>query len=576
MNMYKSAFQSREDLKEFGDNGLLLFSLILRFGYDDITTIASEALTDGPNDKKADLVLINKDDGIAIIAQGYYSTKSKPSAPADKAADLNTAVSWLLNREIDELPDHLQSPARELRTAITEGTIHNIEAWYVHNLPESQNSENELKTVEHTLSRILTSLYPDQKISVSTHEIGDGKLTSMYQMTQTPILVNEELEFSVPGGFEISGDDWHALSTAVPIRTLHEMFGRYGKDIFSANIRDYLGTRKSDSNINYGIKTTANEAPKKFCVYNNGITAITHSYELKDDVLHVSGLSIVNGAQTTGAIGTLKDSPSEHAYVSARFIKCDSHETISNIVRYNNSQNKTTAMDFRSNDMVQDRLRKEFDAIGDHIYPGGRRGGVEDAIKRQSNLLPSDSVAQSLAAFHGFPNVAYNQKSDIWNKDELYSKFFNEKLGAEHILFSYSLFEAIKELKLSLFSKLKNEEEMLKKEEDRLAFLRMRGANYIFISAISSCLEIILNKKIPNLFRVSFDSKIKLNKAKELWFSIVDSTIPFSNHLIEPTKKSLGVVAENEKAIDTFRSLVESTYSANKEIFEQFAENITI
>ncbi|MBF9019003.1 MULTISPECIES: AIPR family protein [unclassified Oceanispirochaeta] len=574
--MYKSAYESREDLKEFGDNGLLLFSLILRFGYDDITTIASEALTDGPNDKKADLVLINKDDGIAIIAQGYYATIPKQSAPSSKASDLNTAVGWLLNREINDLPEHLQSPALELRTAIADGSIHSIEAWYVHNLPESQNCENELKTVEHTLSSIVSTLYPDLKITVSSHEIGDGKLSSMYQMTQTPILVNEKLEFKVPGGFEIKGDDWHALSTAVPIRTLHEMFGKYGKDIFSANIRDYLGTRKTDSNINYGIKITAKEIPQKFCVYNNGITAITHSYELKDNILHVSGLSIVNGAQTTGAIGTLKDSPSEQAFVSARFIKCDSHDTITNIVRFNNSQNKTTAMDFRSNDMIQDRLRKEFDSIGDHVYPGGRRGGVEDAIKRQSNLLASDSVAQSLAAFHGYPNVAYNQKSGIWNKDELYSKFFNEKLGAEHILLSYSLFETVKELKLSLFAKLKNEEDMLKKEEDRLAFLRMRGANYIFISAISSCLEIILNKKIPNFFRISFDNKIKLNKAKELWFSIVDSTIPFSNHLIEPTKKSLGVVAENEKAIDTFRSLVESTYNANKEIFEKFSENITV
>jgi len=578
--MYREAFKSMEDLNRFDENALLLFALILRFSFDDITAVAADCLTGGSDDKKVDLVLVNPDEGHAVIAQTYIASDEKrKSAPSNKASDLNTAVGWLLAANLEKLPETLKSPAEQLRNAVENRLISDLEIWYVHNLPESSNCSKELETVEHTAAGIISSRYHQEDlISIRAIEVGNETLNEWYQTTQTPILVSDELSFKVPGGFDISGDDWEAISTAVSLKDLHELFKKYEKKIFSANIRDYLGTRKSDSNINYGIKKTAMEDPKQFCVYNNGITAITHKYKFdrKKQELKITGLSIVNGAQTTGSIGTLDDNPTEDSLVAARFIKCNNPTTILNIVRYNNSQNKITATDFRSNDPIQDRLRKEFEQIGDHIYPGGRRGGVEDAIKRQSNLLPSDSVAQALIAFHGYPNIAYNEKSDIWNKDEIYSKVFNEQIHAGHILFAYSLFIAVKEMKLALFRLLKNNEDMLDRDKKRLEFLRLRGANYILIAALARCLELLIERKIPNYFRVSFHHSVKMKKAVELWTNIIDVAIPFCNLLIPPTNRSLRVNNENNEAIETFKSMVEATVSANKEIYTNFASNIVI
>jgi hypothetical protein len=482
------------------------------------------------------------------------------------------------HRNLHKLPEILKSPAIELRNALKDEVITNFEIWYVHNLPESTNCRKELEIVEHTAISSLKTKYRSKEINVKAIEVGKGTLGEWYKMTQTPIIVNDEIEFSIPGGFEIHGDDWNAITTAIKISDLNLLFKKYDKKIFSANIRDYLGTRKSDSNINHGIKETAIKEPQKFCVYNNGITVITHDYDHdeKQEKLKVTGISIVNGAQTTGSIGTIEELSPDHSYVSARFIKCTNPNTILNIVKYNNSQNKITATDFRSNDPIQDRLRKEFTDIGKHIYLGGRRGGAEDAIKRQSNLLPSESVAQALAAFHGYPNIAYNQKSDIWNKDDIYSKFFNESITAVHILFTYSLFTAIKEMKIRLFKKQKDEEEMLATEKSKLEFLRLRGANYIYISAIASCIESIINKSVSNLFRLSFTTIDNLSDASANWQKIIDITIPFSNALVEPTEKSLKITADNESAIKQFRSLVEATLSANKAIYEDFAEKVKI
>jgi hypothetical protein len=99
---------------------------------------------------------------------------------------------------------------------------------------------------------------------------------------------------------------------------------------------------------------------------------------------------------------------------------CSNRETILNIIRYNNSQNKLEAADFRSNDQIQKRLRKEFEKIPDATYLGGRRGGHDDVLKRPANLMSSDTCAQALATVHQEPVVAYNQKSQIWTSDALY------------------------------------------------------------------------------------------------------------------------------------------------------------
>ena len=139
---YQVTLESRSDLAKYGDNALLLFTLQLRFEIEDIDAVATNSLTDSSNDKKCDLVYVDKESQVAVIAQGYFCKKTElPSAaPANKASDLNTAVVWLLSTPIKELPTQLlQSAASELREALQNNELNSIEFWYSHNLPESIN-----------------------------------------------------------------------------------------------------------------------------------------------------------------------------------------------------------------------------------------------------------------------------------------------------------------------------------------------------------------------------------------------------------------------------------------------------
>jgi len=578
---WQTTYESRDDLKVFGDNALGLFALGLKFGIEDLIAVGTESITDGSDDKKCDIVYIDKDEGIAVIAQCYFSAKEKREAPSNKASDLNTAISWLIQRPLDELPDRIVSSAQQLRDGIESKEIREIYVWYIHNLPESDNVLNELKAVEDNAKAALLHQYPDSKIAIHALEVGKERICEWYDETLSPILVNDEFEIDTKHGFEIDGPEWSAYVTSVEARFLYRQYKKYKTQLFSANVRDYLGSRVSDSNINNGIKKTADNEPDNFWVFNNGLTVLVNDFKisaddkLKNKKLNIKGMSIVNGAQTTGAIGSLSKLPSSSVQVPVRFVKTKNPNIVLDIIQFNNSQNKVTASDFRSTDKIQKRIKDEISKIPSAEYEGGRRGGFGDLIKRRPNLLPSYTVGQSLASFHGDPVIAYNQKQNIWIEDALYSRYFNENTTGSHIVFAYSLVRAVEQRKVELLEKEKKSNQALTTdEENQIKFFRKRGSNFLLAAAISSCLEIFANKKISNLFRVSFGDKKSPRDAQKLWSELIDVTIPLCNQLEDALNDGLKNTKLVENVITKFRGLISVTAKSNASIFKQFSKNL--
>jgi hypothetical protein len=577
---WQAALEARDDLEQYGDNAIGLFALALRFALDDIHSVAAESVTDGSDDKKCDLIFIDREEGVAVVAQCYLSSKDRRSAPANKASDLNTAIAWLLQRNVKELPERLHSAATELRSAISDGDVRRFEAWYVHNLPESTNVEDELSTVAATSNTVIEALHPSARVTISTLEIGRKTLETWYAETLSPILVNDEIKIGVESGFELKTGAWQAYVTAVPARVLHRLYSKHKTRLFSANVRDYLGSRSSDANINNGIKRTAQSSPDDFWVFNNGITVLTHHFKEfivkgKRQLL-VRGISIVNGAQTTGAIGSLTKSPDAKALVPARFVQTSNPDLIYDIIQYNNSQNKVTASDFRSTDRIQKRLREEVAEIPNAKYEGGRRGGHKDVIERNKNLLPSYTVGQALAAFHQDPLIAYNLKSEIWVSDQMYARFFNDETTGAHLVFCFALLRAVEDAKRTLVGKSKADVPLSAQEVELLSYFRHRGSTYLFVSAIASCMETFAGRRIPILARTSFGPKTSPKQATQNWSEIVKLVSPFCQQLLEALSDGLKNNERAQKAISTFRSLVQATSGANADAYKKFAKAVVL
>ena len=135
-------------------NAYLCWVMALYLDRNDVIGLATDDLTDGKNDKKIDFVDLDIGNGKITLAQGYYSMKDRDEAPANKASDMNAAIAWLLSGNISEIPDYMREIISECREAINNNEITIIDAVYVHNLPESKNCKNELKTIETHQSRL--------------------------------------------------------------------------------------------------------------------------------------------------------------------------------------------------------------------------------------------------------------------------------------------------------------------------------------------------------------------------------------------------------------------------------------
>lgn len=577
-NTALAALDGRADLEPFGRNALLLYALELRYGLDDLRTVADDSLTDGTNDRKCDLVYVDRENSQAVIAQSYVADDpSKPNPPANKAADLNTALTWALgNAPSDQLGEKLQAAAAELRDALESGDISVIEIWFVHNLPNSADVDSELRQVEETAKALVSRHFSGlEGVEVRTLQVGRDRLDNWYRSTSSAILVSAQIE--VPEGvgyFLEGGDGWEAVCCSVPAAWLAELYERYGDELFSANVRGPIPSRRSRSNINFAIEQTAKDAPRRFWAYNNGVTAIVNDFRLPDGdsgPIQVSGIAIVNGAQTTGALGRAKNGL-DHVSVLARFVKSSERTVIDDIIRFNNSQNPIKASDFRSRDLHQDRLRDEFRAIPDAMYLGARRGGQTDAARKPSNYLSSDTAAQALAAFHGDPARAYNELRQIWERDDYYAQYFSDHTSAQHIVFCFSLVRAIQDWKERLTAEA---DDLPTTERNVLSFLRKRGSTWLLAAAIASCLDTVLGRAVPSTFRLSFGQRVSPADAVEAWRPLVEALGAFGGQLdVADSGTTLKRSERPSVRLEAFQQAVAAVRVPLRDTFDAFAGNV--
>lgn len=547
---YIADYRARTDLiNKYKNNSLLLYALQLRFNISDIASAASDALTDGGDDKKCDLIYVAPEIGIAVVAQSYMKQNPQDTdlAPGNKASDLNTASAWVFAQNAEDVPERIREQVKDLQRSIEDGSISIVYFWYVHNLNECNNPKvkEELGAMQINSKAAVQTLFPKNEIEIIALEVGNETIEKWYNTSNKQIKITDSFNVkTVNRGFEIQGEKWKAFVTAVSASWLKEIYNIYKDDLFSGNPRNYLGAGKKKNKINLGIIETIGEQPDNFWAYNNGITALVYNYDASenDGKLLVSGLTIINGAQTTGAISNAETV--DNAWVPIRFIVCNDFSIVDAIISNNNKQNEILPSDLRSNDLIQNRLRKEFEKYDKLFYSGGRRGNIRPS--RSKEVLDPYVVAQSLLAFHGDCVTAYNSKTDLWNNDSLYGSIFKENLTAEHIIFIYSLARAIDFYKLQLQQK---DPERTTIENMQYVFLSKRGAKMLFLYTVGKCMEGIIGKKISNSWNLQFKNNSDFDILVSLWEKVIASILPMSfQHLESALGDGLKSKEQSEKA----------------------------
>lgn len=435
MELFESFNQETKLITQYGANAaFIVWAMGLYLNESDLAQLAIDCLTDAGDDKKIDFLKIDDDNNILYVVQGYFTSKSKECAPANKASDLNCASAWLTNGDITKLQPSLQELVREVREKIIDGTINTIELVYVHNCPETKQVHDELETAALTLKNCLQ----DNHVDVQYRELGITSLQRIYYNQVANIIVNDKIECPFRVQYEENSDDWKAAIMTISGDWLRSLYAQYKNDLFSANYRGYLGQGRKK--INVGIKNSAEKESGHFWAYNNGITILTTDYEDNGNKTILHGISIINGAQTTGTIANIPtDIPLSDVKILTRIIACATPTLIGAIVKFNNTQNRITAWDGYSNDPKQVAIRDQFRELG---YEYNFKRGFEN----RDSVLSVENSIQPLIAFNGKYKDANRSKTAVFESNTLYSEAF-ENAKVRHILFVYCLNAGLQKIK---------------------------------------------------------------------------------------------------------------------------------
>lgn len=309
-----------------------VYGLCLYANMPDYMEVATEAITEGGNDKDCDLCLIDTEAGDAFIVQTTLSEEwNKKTASTNKADDLLTAVSWLLTKPYKRIPHDLRPKAIELQESLARHEITQLHLLFVHNCQESADVEEALATVAASAK----TLVGDQSVEVAALEIGLPRLQHYFNSLTKQIVVEKKVTFPLQGFLEEKGDGWEAIQTTIGGALLHDLWKEHKDDLFSANIRGFLDMLKRKTSVNRGILETVTRTPKLFWAFNNGVTVLTRGFNRQNGNVVANGVSVINGAQTTGVLGNAPRDLAAACRVPCRLIKCNDVELVNEIIENN-------------------------------------------------------------------------------------------------------------------------------------------------------------------------------------------------------------------------------------------------
>lgn len=207
--------------------------------------------------------------------------------------------------------------------------------------------------------------------------------------------------------------------------------------LFGQNLRDSLDAKKSKTYDE--MMLTIDKEPERFWNYNNGITIIcemldAHRPEKNSivDTIEITKFSIINGAQTTHALGSyLKNAlinddfeaieRLKKVYVLVRIMQVNDKNLRNNISIYNNLQNPITTRDMVSNHIEQKKLRSTFmEGEAPNIYVETRRGETMPShprFEKHQQTTNEDLAQLAFAAFMKKPWYSKDKKKTLFNKD---------------------------------------------------------------------------------------------------------------------------------------------------------------
>ena len=367
---------------------LAAYALASECELDDTT--ATGAVTDGSNDGGIDALYFDRAGNRLVMVQSKFKRTGTAPAQEENLKTIN-GVKSLQARQFNQFNEAIRNRLDEIEEALDTAGVKlvlllaflgdNVGPHVVSDLNAFQIELNRFASVMEWRATGLDSIY------------------SWLVAEQAPATVNDQITLENWAGFTSPRKAFYGQISAAALANL---VVAHGKALFERNIRHYLGS----IGVNTAIERTVRTRPGDFFYLNNGITAVAETITpaLGNNLkcaFRLKNLSIVNGAQTAGAIATATlagdISPDAKLLITIIEIGADVDDIGLKITRARNHQNVVRGVDFAALDPNQERLRQELAAAGvTYFY----RPSAEARARRDDAFtLEEAAVAMACLAF---------------------------------------------------------------------------------------------------------------------------------------------------------------------------------
>jgi hypothetical protein len=417
----------REDLKadsyfhqNFPNEGSQFLAWYLRNCYVRTPIQAKDDITDGPNDKEFDAVIVDDEKRQIIIVQSKFYAGSVDHQPLQEVL-----AAWLQIKNLDALQascnGKLQIKLEAVSAALEEGYEVVFELVTTGNL--TADAKNDLAAFQSTIAEFE---HPEASLTLVDSDGIQTKWTEAAGKVLPKITHTLALE---PGRYlAVDVANFKTVVAAVRLADCLKFPGISDGKLFRPNVRQSLGLTNK---VNKGMKQTLNgENPQYFFFYHNGLTALCEklNLDLSTHQLKLDGLGVVNGCQSLTTILSCSERVKAltDARVLVRFYEIPQRDLADKISIYTNSQSAVKPRDLRSNDKRVLALKKAYESA----YPSGymitKRGEERPADRNEAYTVDISMLAKCLMAWHcQRPNIAYNE-------NKLFDKYFEQLFKADY------------------------------------------------------------------------------------------------------------------------------------------------
>lgn len=457
----------------------------------------SECITDGPNDRGVDAVLIQElNDGDRIdlfqVKCGESFEKAAKHFPAVEIDKLLAFISDVLAKK-DSLRKTanpiLWGKVQEIWEAFDRGTP----SFVVHFASNLQGLEpTQRERAEESLRRYRTFSIREHTLSSLAVLLIEAKKPS----------IDREIQVVDDQCFERVDGNVRGLVATVQASSLVEMIrdprspDEVLRSIFDENVRVYLSSRnRINSRI---VRSALSDGRSEFWYLNNGITmtckSLSYQPGVRAPLVSMTGVQIVNGGQTSHALFEASAQDPERlkdVLVLVRIYETKTPEISQRVAESTNSQTPIRSRDLRANDEIQRKLEESFSSLGYYYERKAKQHRTQPRTKRIDALAAAQCY---VAYFLEMPSVAGKDRGKIFG--DLYEQILNDEITAQAILVSTQIFEPIAEQKKQLQKAIRKGSEY----DSEMLFL-IDGAYHLLFAVGLRCLHQMGDKMDPEKAR---------------------------------------------------------------------------